>query len=624
MSPPALPCPGEPQATPFQVDLRGVVDLLSRHIYSGPRVYLRELLQNGVDAITARRELDPGAPAGTEWSIRLTPFTPGSGEFRLEDQGIGLTRAEAAELLSTVGATSKRDILDFPRQDFLGQFGIGLLSCFMVADEIRVVTRSAKGGPAVEWLGSAEGTFTIRELPDAVPVGTAVHLRPRFDGAELLGPAAVAELASQFGRYLPVPVKVGAAGGGEAVNEPAIFAERDVPAAAALAFGRELLGADALDWFPLDCPETGSRGMAFVLPFAPPPGARQATQLYLGRMLVSTQVDGMLPDWAFFIRACVNSTGLTPTASREAIVEDFSLEVTRQAFGQAARQWLVRAATTNPHLLERFLAVHERAIKQLVPHDPELAKVVAKHLSLETSAGRRTVSQLAEEHKLVRYTETVDEFRQVVGICGDRGVIVNGGYLWDAELTRLLPELYGTEVERVDVLAELDTLDAPPLADRARAAAFEQRATASLDGRDCEVVARLIGDGTVPALFVADPELFRRIDRSRAGGAAGPLWRGVLGRAGEVVSAQPRWADGRAASRLCLNWRNRLIQTLVALEDQPVFERCVRLLYAQAQLAGHRPLSARDRKLVDTAVADLIALSAGVADTPPPNPNPNP
>ena len=39
----------------FQVDLRGMVDLLSRNLYSGPRVYVRELLQNAVDAIAARR-----------------------------------------------------------------------------------------------------------------------------------------------------------------------------------------------------------------------------------------------------------------------------------------------------------------------------------------------------------------------------------------------------------------------------------------------------------------------------------------------------------------------------------------------------------------------------------------
>ena len=46
----------------FQVDLRGMVDLLSRNLYSGPRVYIRELLQNGLDAIEARSALDPECP----------------------------------------------------------------------------------------------------------------------------------------------------------------------------------------------------------------------------------------------------------------------------------------------------------------------------------------------------------------------------------------------------------------------------------------------------------------------------------------------------------------------------------------------------------------------------------
>jgi molecular chaperone HtpG len=137
-----------------------------------------------------------------------------------------------------------------------------------------------------------------------------------------------------------------------------------------------------------------------------------------------------------------------------------------------------------------------------------------------------------------------------------------------------------------------------------------------LDGRDCQVVVRAIGDGSTPAVFVADPELFRRLDRVRSGGTAGPLWRGVLDRAGAVVDGR-RGASRQVASRLCLNWLNRLVRTLAALDDQPVFERCVQLLYAQAQLAGHRPLSPADRKLLDAALSDLIALSAGVADAPP-------
>ena len=46
----------------FQVDLRGLVDLLSHHLYSSPRVFVRELLQNAVDAVTARRALSGETP----------------------------------------------------------------------------------------------------------------------------------------------------------------------------------------------------------------------------------------------------------------------------------------------------------------------------------------------------------------------------------------------------------------------------------------------------------------------------------------------------------------------------------------------------------------------------------
>ena len=150
MSPaaPATPPDGDgtPSARAFQVDLRGVVDLLARHLYSGPRVYLRELLQNAVDAITARRGSDPQCPA----RIRLRCLPDGTLEVR--DTGIGLTLAEAERLLATIGASSKRDAdLGTAREEFLGQFGIGLLSAFMVADEIELVARSASGSAPVRW-----------------------------------------------------------------------------------------------------------------------------------------------------------------------------------------------------------------------------------------------------------------------------------------------------------------------------------------------------------------------------------------------------------------------------------------------------------------------------------------
>lgn len=191
----------------FQVDLRGLVDLLSHHLYSSPKVYLRELLQNAVDAITARRAEEPDAPA------RVRLYAEGGG-LRVEDSGVGLTEADVHSLLATIGRSSKRaDGLQEARSDFLGQFGIGLLACFVVAERIRVVSRSARTPDAapVEWTARDDGSYTVRTLPgDARPEpGTTVHLVARAGAGEWLAEQRVLALARDFGSLLPYDVRVG-------------------------------------------------------------------------------------------------------------------------------------------------------------------------------------------------------------------------------------------------------------------------------------------------------------------------------------------------------------------------------------------------------------------------------
>ncbi|WP_243229865.1 HSP90 family protein [Microbacterium sp. CIAB417] len=589
----------------FQVDLRGVVDLLSRHIYSSPRVYLRELLQNARDAITARGEVD-----GAGGTIRITPLTEASGEFVLRDDGVGLDATEVAELLATVGRSSKRDIFDLPRSDYLGQFGIGLLSCFMVADTIVIRSRSARGGASVEWTGSADGTFQVAELDEELPIGTSVHLIPRFDADDLLRPAAVRELATVFGEFLPVRVVLETASGDIDLTRPAPFLDARADPDSAVQYGRDLVGSTPLDVIELAEPATGTRGLAYVLPFAPPPGSRQATRMYLGSMLLSERADVVLPDWAFFVRAVVDSTGLAPTASRESLVEDAALERVREQLGAGIRRWILELGLREPHRLAQFVAIHEVGLKSLVRHDEELAAFITRWLTVETTHGTLRIGDLVEQFAHVRYAQTVDEFRQVAGISPNAEVLVNGGYLYDADLVRMLPELYPhVTVEKVDVSGELDRLDPPPLDDRAAAIALEDRAGAVLAASDCSVVVRSIDRPELTGLYVADPEVLRALDRGRTQGITGALWGGVLARIDDTLSAG-REDDLRA--RLCLNWSNRVVRSLTGVRDDAVFARTVQLLYIQALLAGHHPLSDADRGLMTTALADLVSLSAGL------------
>lgn len=185
----------------FQVDLHGIVAILSQHLYSSPRVFVRELLQNALDAITARRQLEPGWPGG----VTITVGDDASVSF--EDDGIGLTADEVRELLATIGRSSKRDELDLQREGFLGQFGIGLLSCFLVSDTIEVRTRSAStpDAPTMLWVARGDGTYDLTETEPLPHPGTRVTLRPRH-GEGWLSAASVRELATHYGAILPIPI----------------------------------------------------------------------------------------------------------------------------------------------------------------------------------------------------------------------------------------------------------------------------------------------------------------------------------------------------------------------------------------------------------------------------------
>lgn len=156
----------------FKVNLGGMIEILSDHLYSSPDVYIRELLQNGVDAITGRKKLEEGVEAyheaaGGEDTGCITLDIDEGRSLVFSDNGQGLTEEEIHQFLAIIGESSKRNLENGRIEtDYIGRFGIGLLSCFMVSDEIVMLTRSCRGAdaPVLEWRGKPDGTYTIRKV----------------------------------------------------------------------------------------------------------------------------------------------------------------------------------------------------------------------------------------------------------------------------------------------------------------------------------------------------------------------------------------------------------------------------------------------------------------------------
>ncbi|MGW5674875.1 HSP90 family protein [Streptomyces sp. NPDC003860] len=593
-----------PEVNSFQVDLRGLVDLLSHHLYSSPRVYVRELLQNAVDAVTARQALHPEARV----RIRLASS---AGRVSIEDSGIGLTAEEVHTLLATIGRSSKRGGehgLESARREFLGQFGIGLLACFVVARQIRVVTRSARTPDAapVEWLASDDGSYTVRILPDAArpEPGTTVHLEPRPGSEEWTRPDRVEELARDFGSLLPYDIVFSADGGPERpiTDRPAVWdREHPSPAARRVALSghcAKLFGFTPLDTIDLDLPVAGVRGVAYVLPEPTSPAHRAGHRTYLKGMLLTDRADNLLPEWAFFVRAVVDTDTLRPTASRENLYDDETLAAVREALGGAVRQWLAELAASDPQRLAAFLSVHHLGVKSLARHDAELFELMLPWLPFETSDGQLSLDEFAAAHGEVHFTRTVEEFRQIAPIAAAHGLgVVNAGYTYDADLLALLPAVRpAVKVTELNAGAVTERLDPVATSAELALAAFLATARTRLDPHGCDVVLRAFQPVTMPALFLDDRQARHERDRATAQENADSLWSDILG---SLRNTAPR-------ARLVLNHNNPLIRRIAALPEPELTATAVESLYGQALLMSQRPLRPADTTLLNRAFLGLL------------------
>ncbi|MEO3746830.1 HSP90 family protein [Plantactinospora sp. B5E13] len=594
----------------FQVDLRGVVDLLSHHLYGSPRVYVRELLQNAADAITARRAADPAAPA----VVRIEPpELTGDGTLRVHDTGIGLTEAQVHELLATIGRSSKRDELGFARHEFLGQFGIGLLSCFLVADQIQVQTRHADE-PTVLWTGYADGRYRV-ELAGAgaqrSEPGTTVTLTPRRGADKWLTGPTVTELARLFGSLLPIRVYVGdvetTAGpppwSTDADNAAGMTTVGGIAAARRerlIAYAREVLGFTPFDVVPLSVPEAGLTGVAFVLPAPVNPAARAGHRVYLKRMLLTEGAEGLLPDWAFFARCVVDASELRPTASREALYEDSLLESTREALGDQLRGWLVRLADGNPLRLAEFLRVHHLGVKALALHDDEMLRLVERWWPMETNLGQTTLAEFRERHGLIRYAASIDEFRQLAAVAAAQDLaVVNAGYTYDSEIVERLPTVdRSVLIERLepsDLTTRFDALD-PGTALAVRP--FVTAAQRALDRLGCEVVVRSYAPASLPALYLVSRSAIFHEQLQSTRERADETWAGVL----DAIAA----SGPPERPQLVLNHRNPLVRRITALTDPELVGLAVEALYGQALLLGYHPIRPADAALLNSSFLGLL------------------
>jgi molecular chaperone HtpG len=203
----------------FKAEVNKVLDLVIHSLYSHREIFLRELISNASDAIDKARYLaltdSTINPDGDDWQIELIP-DEAAGTLTVRDNGIGLSRDEAAEALGTIAHSGTKEFLKLlesrevkDNPELIGQFGVGFYAAFMVADQVTVVSRRA-GAPAdqaVCWQSEADGGYTLEDVTKETR-GTDVILHLKEEAKEYLKEWELRKVVKQYSDFIEYPVQM--------------------------------------------------------------------------------------------------------------------------------------------------------------------------------------------------------------------------------------------------------------------------------------------------------------------------------------------------------------------------------------------------------------------------------
>ena len=613
----------------FEADVGRLLHLMVHSVYSDRDVFLRELISNAADACERLRFEAITRPdlLGNDPKLRITIVADAQNKrLSVEDNGIGMGRDEMAEALGTIARSGTRAFME--RLDsgetsddaqFIGQFGVGFYSAFMVADRVDVTSRLAGSEDAWRWSSQGKGAYEIGPAPlaDAPQRGTRVVLHLMDDAASYADPTRLERLVKSQSGHVPVPISL--------VEKPGMEA-RDIADGAALwvrqkndikpeeytDFYRSIAGQYDEPALTIHFRAEGRQEYS-VLAFVP--GSRPfdlfdqdrtgRMKLYVRRVFITDHAD-LLPRYLRFARGLVDFADLPLNVSREMLQESPLLAAIRKGVANRVLSELAKLADRDPAAYAKIWENFGGVLKEGLYEDFERRDQLLKLARFKSTASGDAWRSLAD------YMSSFKE--------GQNDIFFMAG----DDLSRLeaSPQLEGFRARGVEVLLLTDPVDSfwvtiSPI--------FEGKSFASVTQGAADHLASipLLGDAERPAPdtslevlaflqfvksvltdVVSDVKASNRLTESAVCLVApehGPdrQFERLLGAAGRLEQA--------AKPILEINPTHKRIITVAKLgEDERSFKEDVaQLLYDEARvLDGDKPA---DAKAFSERLARLIA-----------------
>ncbi|MBC1260231.1 molecular chaperone HtpG [Synechococcus sp. BSF8S] len=465
----------------IQIHTENIFPIIKKAVYSGHEVFLRELVSNGVDAISKRRmaAMAGDCSEGDEGRIQIR-IDREAKTLTISDNGIGMSAEEVKRYINQVAFSSAEDFLEkYKREEeaIIGHFGLGFYSSFMVASQVELVTLSAReGSEAVRWSCDGSPNFSLEAAERSEP-GTDVILHLMEEELEYIEPARLRTLITTYCDFMPVEVQLE----GETVNKreaPWRKSARDLSDDDYIQLYRYFypFQGDPLLWVHLntDYPYTLQGILYFPKITGRADWEKGEIRLYCNQVFVSDSIKEVVPRYLLPLRGVIDSPDIPLNVSRSALQTDRRV---RSIGGFVAKKVGDRLKELHRDEPARYAEIWEGIapfIKIGAMEDEKFADQVAELILFGTTAaaaepdpiavgekayttlsGYRSRLSSAEEQRILYCTDEAAQAGPLALWQGQGAEVLLADTLIDAQFIPWLEDRHGElKFQRVD--AELD------------------------------------------------------------------------------------------------------------------------------------------------------------------------